>query len=248
MMAVFTFGFYEFAKFSSGMEAGGKTASEQMMQKAGNFITQGPLKINFAEGNPKIFLGVNGFDQNLAKVDGSISLADNSMIIGAKEAGMMKEEKLIQKPGDILKDFFGIPAMKVAGIIEETGTELDELHIVNRNTFSNLAGVAEVKALLSGSETKLFYFVSGENIPEKLQKNIANDSFGAVTIGGRRYQPIYIGSAEAKVMTQEKLFQKEGDRLDNFFGNDVIIAGILPETKTILDNFHFVGAEFQISK
>ena len=33
-------------------------------------------------------------------------------------------------------------------------------------------------------------------------------------------------------MQQEKLFAKEGDTLSGFFGNDVIISSILPETKT----------------
>ena len=250
MMAVFTFGFYEFAKFSSGMEAeaAGKPVSQQVMQKASAFIAQGELKINFSEGNPKVFLTASSMDSSLAEVEGSTTLSDNSMIVGSKEAAMMKEEKLIQKPGDVLKDFFGISTMKVAGIAEVTGTELDELHVVNKNTFANLTTSADVRAALNGKEIKLFYAVSGENIPEKLQKNIASDSFSLVTIGTKKYQPIYIGSAEAQVMIAEKLFQKEGDLIDNFFGNNVIIVGILPETKTILDNFHFVGADFQIKK
>ncbi|EKE19896.1 MAG: hypothetical protein ACD_8C00090G0003 [uncultured bacterium] len=229
-------------------EAAGKPVSQQVMQKASAFIAQGALKINFDEGNPKVFLVANSIDPTLAKVDGSSTLSDNSMIIGSKEAAMMKEEKLIQKPGDVLKDFFGIPTMKVAGIAEATGTELDELHVVNKNTFANLTTSADVRAALNGKEAKLFYMVSGENIPEKLQNNIASDSFGIITLGAKKYQPIYIGSAEAKVMIAEKLFQKEGDRIDNFFGNNVIVVGILPETKTILDNFHFVGADFQIKK
>lgn len=250
MMAVFTFGFYEFAKFSSGMEAdaSGKPASEQMMKKASTFMAGGSLKINFAEGEPKIFLGVNAFDESLAKIEGSALLVDNSMIVGGREAAMMKEEKLIQKSGDVLKDFFGISTMKISGITETTGTELDEMHIVNKNTFASLSTAAQAKVALNGDVAKFFYAIDGNNVPEKFQKNIASDSFSAVTIGAKKYQPIYIGSAEAKMMIEENLFQKEGDRLDGFFGNDVIIAGILPETKTMLDNFHYVGSDFQIKK
>lgn len=148
MMGVFTFGFYEFAKFSSGMEAEASIAGEEMK----------------------------------------------------------------------------IQTVKIS-------TEAET---------SKITAVAK--------DTKYFYTISEGNVPVKLQKNIASDSFGAVTIGGKKYQPIYIGSAEAKLMISEKLFQKEGDRLDDFFGNDVIIAGILPETKTIFDNFHFVGSDFQVKK
>ncbi|MFA6973313.1 MAG: heavy metal translocating P-type ATPase [Parcubacteria group bacterium] len=149
MMVVFTFGFYEFAKFSSGMEA---------------------------------------------------------------EAAVTKKEIVVQMVNNVAE----------ADIISKS-----------ENT---------------GMENKFFYTISRENIPEKIQKSIDSDSFTPVTIGAKKYQPIYIGSAEAKVMIAEKLFQEEGDRIDNFFGNNVIVAGILPETKTILDNFHFVGPDFQVKK
>jgi Cu+-exporting ATPase len=113
----------------------------------------------------------------------------------------------------------------------------------------SVANEAEAMKINAGAKnTKYFYTIVDGNVPAKLQKNISADAFNSISIGGKKYQPIYIGSAEAKMMISEKLFQKEGDRLDNFFGNDVIIAGILPETKTILDNFHFVGADFQIKK
>lgn len=250
LMAVFTFGFFEFAKFSSGMETESivKPVSQQTVQKVNALFSQGNLKVSFSEGSPKVFLGASAFDVTIANVDGSATLADNSMIVGSKEAAMMKEEKLIQGPGDILRDFFGIPAMKVAGIAEATGTLIDELHVVNKNTFANLLSAANVELVINGNEAKLFYIVSDGNIPEKLQKNIPIDSLSATMIGGKKYQPIYIGSSEAKVMLAERLIQGEGDRLDDFFGNSVIVAGVLPETKTILDDFHFVGTDFRVKK
>lgn len=149
MMAVFTFGFFEFAKFSSGMEAEAKA--------------------------------------EMTKTEPTVQIVENT-----KEADGIK--------------------------------------------------LAAVK------DTKFFYPITDANIPARLQNSITNDSFNSITIGGKKYQPIYIGSAEAKIMISEKLFQKEGDRMDNFFGNNVIVAGILPETKTILDNFHFVGSDFQIKE
>ncbi len=57
-----------------------------------------------------------------------------------------------------------------------------------------------------------------------------------------------MGADEARMMVSEKLFRKEGDRLENFFGNRVVVAGILPATGTILDSFHFVGKDFKVSK
>ena len=96
--------------------------------------------------------------------------------------------------------------------------------------------------------TKLFYPVTRENIPDVYRKIMTVDVFASVVIAGKRYQPIYIGSKEAKFMQKEKLFEKEGDLLLGFFGNDVIIAGILPETKTVLDSFHYVGSEFRFKK
>lgn len=249
MVAVFTFGFFEFAKFSSGMETKGmgKPVSEQMMEKIGVLFSSG-VKINFAEGNPKVFVTTESLGPALAKVEGDSEIGDNSMIIGAEEAKMMKEEKLIQKPGDTLKNFFGISEMRVSGIAEITGTELDRMHIVNRNTFAKIISVAEVKVALNAKETKLFYVVSEENIPDKFQKVITANPFSLISIGEKKYHPIYIGSREAKIMMDENLFTEEGDRLDDFFGNNVIIAGILPETGTLLDNFHFVGPRFEVKK
>ena len=248
LMVVFTFGFFEFAKFSSGMETGtDKPVNEQVQKKASALIAGGVLKINFAEGSPKIFLGVDTFDTTIAKAEGSTVLSDNSMVIGAKEAGMMKEEKLIQKPGDNLKDFFGIPMMKVAGIVETTGTDFDELHIVNKNTLAKLVSVADIKVLLDGNDTEWMYRI-GDTVPIQFRSIFSPGVFTPVLIDGKKYQPVYFGSAEGQLMLEEQIFQEVGDRVDDFYGNQVILAGILPETKTFLDMFHFVGQDFQMEQ
>jgi hypothetical protein len=67
-----------------------------------------------------------------------------------------------------------------------------------------------------------------------------------VTVGGKNYQPVYIGSTEAAMMQKEKLFQNEGDLINGFFGNDVIVAGILPTTNSPLDSFHYVKSGFTV--
>jgi hypothetical protein len=53
------------------------------------------------------------------------------MIIGFAEAQMMKDEGLIKGVGDSLSGFFGIPTIKIVGIIATTNTFLDEVHILN---------------------------------------------------------------------------------------------------------------------
>jgi Cu+-exporting ATPase len=247
MMAVFTFGFYEFAKFSSGMEIDAlkKPISQQILQKTNTLLTQSEIKINFADGNPKVFVGISAFDTTMAKVAGSDVLSDGTMIVGSKEADMMKQEKLIQKPGDSLKDFFGVASMRVSGIAEATGTDLDEVHIVNRRTFSELNTGSKVKVLLEGDDAEWLYIVNGNTIPEQFANILSKEAFASVIIDGKKYQPIYFGSIEGSMMREEKVFKNPGDRVEDFFGNRVIIAGILPETKTMLDTFHFVGTEFQ---
>ena len=54
------------------------------------------------------------------------------MIIGFKEAQMMKNERLFKKVGDSLTNFFGLPSVKIVGIIAPTNTFLDEVHIINQ--------------------------------------------------------------------------------------------------------------------
>ena len=49
------------------------------------------------------------------------------------------------------------------------------------------------------------------------------------------------------MMQKEKIFTKEGDTIPNFFGNDVIVSGILSKTNTALDNYHFVKEGFQVN-
>ncbi len=51
------------------------------------------------------------------------------LIVGYKEAMMMKEEKLFSKTGDTIKDLFG-KNFVVVGVLEQTNTSIDMMHIV----------------------------------------------------------------------------------------------------------------------
>ncbi len=261
MITVFTFGFFQFARLSSGMEGeGGVTVSVEVASDLNSFIANGQTKINFAEGTPKLFLGADTLPVQLKAKEGVLALANDEIIMGYDEAMMMIEEKLIKGPGDSLKDFFGLSSVKVVGILEPTGTMIDNYHFVNNATLAKMTNSATVKYVAEKEVLKVFYFdvaapvatpVSGASVvaevlptPEKLKKDI--QGFEVVILGGKKYLPIYIGSSEAKMMIESKLFSKVGDTIVDLFGNDVIIAGILPETKTVLDTMHFVGKGFEL--
>lgn len=252
MILLFSFMFFEFAKFSSGMGSDGKIMNVRLSVDSkkyiGSLFAKGKTKVNFAEGNPKLFLEVPIIDsRNLRVKAGTTTLGKNEMIVGYEEAMMMIEEKLIQKPGDTLKNFFGIPVMKVVGILEPTGTSLDKYHLVNNETFQSLTSEGVVVSKVTEDNTEKLFYVITNQIPDLVQKEFTLNSFGTVTLGKSRYLPVFIGASEAEMMQKEKLFSKVGDTISGFFGNNIIIVGILPKTDTAIDNMHFIGSNFQIN-
>ena len=244
MVVVFTFGFFEFAKFSSKMQDQPTELSISIENATtlNDAIASGQTKINFAEGNPKLFFGTDNLPQVVSVGEGTLVLNNDEMIIGYSEAAMMKEEGLIQGVGDSLTNFFGLPTVKVVGILEPTGTIIDDYHILNLATFTKMTTSADVKFVAENEVIKIFYFLNGSNTPEKLQQNIQN--LAEVSIEGKSYLPVYIGSVEAQMMIDNGLFSDSGDVIENFFGNNVVVAGVLPETGTVLDMMHFVGQGF----
>jgi len=254
MVIVFTFGFFEFAKLSSNMETQGMSllVSINTASTYNSFIANNETKINFAEGNPKLILGTDFLPGSLRISEGYISLKDGEMVIGYNEAQMMKRLKLIKGVGDSLSDFFGLKSVKIVGILKPTGTIVDNYHFVNKNTFAKMTNAAVVKYVAEKEVIKAFYFITPQNIPEKIKNEIKSldviKSFDAVTASTKTYLPIYVGSSEAQMMINKKLIKKVGDTIDDLFGNDVVIAGILTPTKTSLDMMHFVGPGFKIKE
>jgi hypothetical protein len=86
---------------------------------------------------PKLFLPYH-FSRNLILSEGD-GIDDASqeaeMLLGYDEAKMMREEGLFRKVGDGLSDFFGLPFVKIVGILAPTNSILDESHILNRAGF-----------------------------------------------------------------------------------------------------------------
>ena len=94
---------------------------------------------------------------------------------------------------------------------------------------------------------KQFYMING-TASKELASKLPSDGFNTVYIGGKKYTPVYIGYDEAQLMMKEKLFTKEGDTISGFFGNDVIISGVLAKSNSVADNYHFVKEGFKIAE
>lgn len=253
MVLIFSYMFFQFAQFSSGMSSDSSAMKVQLSAESKKYISSlflsGKTKVAFAEDAPKLFLQTTSLDARLLKVnEGTVTLGKNEMIIGYKEAMMMKEEKLIQKTGDTLSNFFGIPSMKVVGILAPTGTSIDNYHLVNDETFVLIQGEANVQSLIGpDGSIKLFYVVTGV-APQRVANEVSLSLLSPVSVGSAKYIPVFIGVDEAQMMIDEKLFQKRGDIIEGFFGNDAIIAGVLPKTNTPLDTMHFVGDAFKFAR
>lgn len=127
-------------------------------------------------------------------------------------------------------------------------TALEKVFVIEEKKIVENITYAQVKAINIDGSIKLFYIIESENTPNIFKRQVFSYGFAPVTIDNNSYIPVYIGSKEAQMMMDEKLFSKVGDKIDNLFGNRVLIAGILPKTDTVLDTFHFVGKDFQINK
>jgi hypothetical protein len=136
--------------------------------------------------------------------------------------------------------------VRIAGILAPTGTLLDSYHLVNSATLTRLKTQAEVQTVVVEGNLKLFYRLTDDNIPARFQDRIGKGQYAAAIVAGWQYVPLYLGAKEARMMQGEKLFKAEGDAIQNLFGNNVIVAGILPETSTPLDDMHYVGPELRL--
>ncbi len=141
MTAIFLFVFFEFGKLSSSMSevkmAEAKTAV-LTSQTAAIFAASNPNRIAFAGNTPKYFMGVSSWISEASVADGKLELSDTDVIIGAKEAEIMKEEKLFGQTGDIIPNFFGIPKARITAVLAPTGTVLDEYHFVNQKIIDQI--------------------------------------------------------------------------------------------------------------
>ena len=246
MVVVFALGFFEFARFSSRMEAtpGMATVSVENATIINRLIAGSEVRIYFEEGRPDVFMGTDVLPKIVTAKEGSVSLENDVVLIGYADGMDMEKSNEIKGIGDSMADVHGVDALAVSGILNQTGTVLDGWHLVNRATLAKMSSATKLHFVAEEEILKGFYPVDSTNIPEAFARDMKG--FDPVRMRGKTYLPIYVGSGEARMMIEKKLIAKVGDIIDGFFGNDVVIAGILPQTNTILDELHFVGEDFQL--
>ena len=252
MAVLFTALFISFAKLSSEMDAQGAmsansaTVSIESQKSINDTIASSENVVAFTENEtPKLFASVSSLPGSFQVESGTSELTGQSVVIGSSEAKMMKEEGLFKNVGDVLPDLFGAKNVTVRGILKPTGTLADSYHFLSPNAFKDIENAARLQVVdETNGTTKMFYFIEGL-VPEKLKDDIK--STAPATIGDTTYYPVYVGYAEAKMMRENKLFANDGDTIKDFFGNNVIVY-TLPETKTELDNMHFVDSSFVVTE
>ena len=253
MVAVFALGFIQFARFSSNMETQStamKAATVEVATIINEFVAGSQVRVYFdEEGKPDVFLGTDTLPGIAQATEGTLSLRNGEILIGNTDGMEMKKGGEITGVGSTLEEVNGVARLTVSGVLAPTGTIIDGWHIVNRKTLDKMdAPSARLRFIAEQEVIKGFYPVdeTDSNVPEQLRAVLSG--FDPVVLGGKTYLPIYVGSAEAEMMIEKKLIGKVGDTIDSFFGNTVIIAGILPETGTSLDELHYVGPEFVFEK
>ncbi|MEM3374308.1 MAG: hypothetical protein QXE31_03745 [Candidatus Woesearchaeota archaeon] len=208
-----------------------------------NFFKNLKMKVDFSEKNEmKVFSYVN--EQELKKLklnDGKISIENNKIVLGFNEAEMMKNEKLFSKIDDNINNFFGIN-VQIGGVLKKTNTMIDDMHFLSEENFYKINGIENklfIKFTNKGMP-KLFYSYSLGDKPnlELMEGNIKD--YNVKIINGKTYYPVVIGFDEASMMISEKLFQKSGDKIDDFFGINVHVVGIINKTNSIIDMTHFI--------
>jgi hypothetical protein len=226
-----------------GMSGTGGMASGTVDPSVFDGIT---YKVAFApDGTPKVFAHAKSNAlANLTAAEGARIPDGNSMIVGYLEGEMMEEEKLFEKPGDGLTDFFGIDRIEIGGILTETGTFVDDLHFLSTYDYNNLVGEEGrvYSKMAPDGVPKLFYFLDlNETVPTKFVLAEGNMSgYSIHDLGGGEYYPLVLGSAEAEMMREEKLFDEVGDPIRGFFGENVVVVGVLERTNSSFDMMHVV--------
>lgn len=193
------------------------------------------------EGALKVFASAE--NNALAKykaAEGNSIPETNSIVIGSAEAERMKKENLFSKPGDSLKDFFGINTT-IGGVLAKTGTPIDEFHFLSENQFSALQGEENrIFVEIEDKDPEMFYSYAN-NSPLKFRfKEGSLKDYIIHEMAGEKYYPAIFGSTEAQMMIDEKLFTATGDIIKGFLGKNIIIVGILEPTNTTLDIMHIL--------
>lgn len=211
-----------------------------------DYVANARIKTGFDARNfPKIMLDAQNAPAGIRFKQGSGEYSNGGVVLGSAEASMMIREGLIRGVGSEISNFFGITKIRIAGILEPTGTILDDAHIFGATSFDQLALPQNlvVKQTPFG-DLKLFYVYDESTIPAQF-RNVINPRKTSYAIGAKNYVPAYVGYTEAKMMMEEGLFAKTNDTINGLFENDFVIAGLPKKTYTSLDMMHFVPQTFK---
>ncbi len=203
------------------------------------FLEEGEYKSFMEPDTIKIFAYVP--NNELAKfraMEGNSIPEENSIVIGSSEAMMMIENKLIEKPGDEIKGFFGIDVV-IEGIIMKTDSIMDEMHFLPKTLFEKIDGERNVFVKVKEHPDIYYTLRIGEPLNFKFREGSMNNyklNLNAYT----EYYPVVLGYKEAEIMRKNGDFSGVGDVMKDYYGYNVFIAGILEETGSIVDMMHFI--------
>jgi hypothetical protein len=209
----------------------------------GQLLLGSRFKVDSSEGVIDVYaLAKNNALAKLPAKEGSSIQEADTLVLGSTEGEAMKEEKEFSSIGDQIP-MLNINAA-VGGVLEKTGTLIDMVHFLPESKFNSLnatEGIIFAKVAKDGSP-KIFYKLPlGERLPGNLTFSEGSMRYYEIhKIAGKTFYPVIIGFDEAKMMRSEKLFSKPGDTLEGFFGNDVMIAGVLDKSNTTADMLHFI--------
>ncbi len=250
------------ALYEGGYFAKGQAASPMIFADMG-------IKVVFADGQPKLIAYVPaGRLESLPAMMGEPVPEEGSMVLGYEEAREMAENNNISASQALWgygvdEEFLG-GRTQVTGTLKRTGTLMDMMHILPKGRFDSIQPAETIDVKFTDEKMpKFFYYVrpDGTNMPQGIRfamggmldyERLRNEKtvVGLDILGldlhirqNRTYLPLILGSDEAKMMMDEGLFAKTGDRMEGFFGRDVVIAGVLEPTGTVLDMLHYMPGE-----
>ncbi len=214
-----------------------------------DFIVNSKSKIWFTPTFlPKVFIFNNEVPTSIKLINWKNIINQNEMIIWYDEAKMMIDEWLIKWIWSELKWFFWNENIKIVWILKKTWTFLDEVHILNTNSYNITIGNNDLLLIYWKDKynIKIFYLYDEKNIPKRFENIISNKDFEK-NINWINFLPLYIGFDEANMTIKEKLFSKENDTLKNLFKNNFVVEKVLKKTYTPFDMMHFTPKNFIIN-
>ncbi len=206
------------------------------------FVLNSKNKINISEVAPKIFMFTNEVPQTLKIKSWTNKLNENEVIIWYMEAQMMIDLWLIKWVWSEIDNFFWVDKIKVVWILSKTDTILDDVHIMNLANYEKLIWDSESLKFFETPDhlaLRTFYLYDEKNIPAYFTNNLELKNLFL-----DKYLKMYIWFLDANMMVNLWLVKGLWEKLDDFFGNNVVYFEKLKKTYTSYDMMHFVSKKY----